>query len=662
MRLSTLIFFLIIGILGGCTYTEKIRDGKTAFERKQYAVATGLLQKEYAKADTRLERGRIAFLLGESYKALHKSEESIRWYQIAYDNQAGVDALREKAYALKKEERYKEAIMAFRELGIEIGSPYEYRRDIIACEVAQGWKDAIVYAEYRVDLMEFNSGYADYAPAMYRDNQLVFTSDRTASAGDDKYNWTGNKFSDLFLVDLQSKNVKPFDLQINTTHNEGTAVFNKNFTEMYFTRCFGDKKEDAYCKIMVSESQNGVWSVPRMLNFIEENVNYGHPSISADGKELYFASNHPDGWGGYDIYVSERTPDGWGPPKLLGRSINTTGNEKFPFIDGDTLYFASDFHPGMGGLDIFRTYKMGNGNWAPAFNLKPPINSGADDFGLVIDYASPLPAAVLQQGYFTSNRLDGLGNDDIYRFERIVPPPPPVVETPPTDAQPTVAKLLLDVYVLEKIYADPADPNSRVLGRKPLPEAKLEYTIGKDTKTFRTGEEEPVTIELEENMEYSFLASRNQYLNNAARFSTRGIAKDPANPVQRFELEIVLDKVFIGKEIRLENIYYDFDKWDIREDARPTLDVLAENLRLNPDIRIELASHTDCRGSDSYNQTLSQRRAQSAVDYLITKGIDGLRLAAKGYGESAPEVNCICARCTEDQHQQNRRTTFKIVE
>ncbi len=653
---------LVLGILAtACSYTQKIRDGKTAYERKQYAVAVKMLQKEYDKAKTRVERGKLAYLIGESYNALNKNEESIRWYQIAYDNQAGVDALKEKAYALKQAERYKEAAQAFKELGIEIGSPYEYRREINACEVALGWKESLPYAAYRVEPAEFNTKDAEYAPIFYKDNQMVFTSDRSTSTGDETYNWTGNKFSDLFLVDLDSKNVKPFDNQLNTTDNEGTAVFNKNYTEMYFTRCFGGKKEDAFCKIMVSEWEGGAWSAPRVLDFVQDGVNYGHPSISADGKELYFACNHPDGWGGYDIYVSERTLDGWDIPQLLGRSVNSIGNEKFPYVDGDTLYFSSDFHTGMGGLDIFRTYKMGNGNWAPPFNLMPPINSGGDDFGFIIDYQTKTNNEILQTGYFTSNRLDGLGNDDIYRFEKIVPPPKPVVQVPEVE-KPVEAKMLLDVYVLEKIYADPTNPNSKVLGRKPLTEATIEMQAGKEGKTFTTQGEDPVTIELTENTDYNFLASRENYLKNVAKFTTKGIGKDPNNPVQRFEVEIVLDKIFLDKEIRLENIYYDFDKWDIRNDAKPTLDALAENLKLNPDIRIQLSSHTDCRGNDNYNEELSQKRAQSAVDYLISKGIDASRLSAKGYGEGQPEVNCVCARCTEEEHQQNRRTTFKIIE
>lgn len=645
--------------LAACSYTEKIRDGQTAFERKQYAVATGMLTKAYNKADTRLEKGKRSFLLGESYKALHKPDLALKWYETAYNNQYGVDALREYAFALKQAERYEEAINTFKELGIEIGSPYEYRREISACQAAAEWK-AKPQQQYRVETTDFNTPAADYAPSLYQDGQLVFTSDRKGSTGGDTYNWTGNAFSDLYAVDKQTQAVKPFDASLNTGENEGTAVFDKNFTEIYFTRCTGDKKEDAFCKLMRSKRIGAGWSTPEPLPFMEPKVNYGHPSLSADGLSLYFSSNHPDGWGGYDIYVAQRASSAgdWGPPQLLSRSVNTTGNEKFPAIDGDTLYFSSDHHPGMGGLDIFKVYRLDNGAWSSPVNLKAPINSGFDDFGWVVDYAAPVEEGVLQAGYFSSSRPGGMGNDDIYRFERIVPPPAPVEEVPKDIAY----KMILEGYVLEKIFLDPSDPNSKVLGRKPLAGATVEMLAGREAKKVTVAEDGFFTLVLAQQTDYRFVASKEAYLTNQTAFSTRGIGQDPDNPVTTYEVEVVLDRIVRGKEIRLENIYYDFDKWDIREDARPTLDALTENLLLNPAIRIQLSSHTDCRGNDRYNETLSQRRAQSAVDYLIGKGISAERLEAKGYGESRAETNCACARCTEEEHQINRRTTFTILE
>jgi outer membrane protein OmpA-like peptidoglycan-associated protein len=657
-KTSTLFLLLTVFLFSGCNFTQKIRDGKTAFERKQYSVAEKLLKKEYDKAESRVEKGKIAFLLAESYKNLNESDKSINWYETAYNNQYGYEAQKEYAYALKKAERYGEAGIAFKELGLEIGSPYEYRKEISACKVAAGWKK-IKRTEYQITLADFNSGAADYSPAFYAGNTLVFTSDRKLSTGEDTYNWTGKEFSDLFKVDLSSNTVDVFDQIINTENNEGTISFNGYYTEAVFTRCFGEKNEDDYCKLMYSVSQDGIWSEPMPLPFLEAGINYSQPSLSEDGKTLYFVAEHPDGWGGTDIWITQKNDIGeWSEPKLMSRSINTIGNEAFPFIDEDTLYFSSDFHQGMGGLDIFKTYKLNTGGWSPAFNLKPPINSGYDDFGLVVDYVSKKEEGVFQSGYFTTTRPDlGIGNDDIFRFEKRKLPEE-IIEEPEI----VEYKMILDVYVLEKIYSEAGNPNSPVLGRKPLTGAALKINLGPRKQSITIDESGLHSMELADDMDYQFLSELEGYLSNQSRFTTKGIGKDPNNPVRKFELEIILDKVYANTEITLENIYYDFDKWDLRNSAKTTLDQLAQILTLNPRINIELGSHTDCRGVNRYNEELSQRRAQSAVDYLITNGIDGSRLIATGFGENNPAVDCICNQCTEEEHQTNRRTTFKIIE
>lgn len=647
-------------LLQTCSFTQQVHDGRTAVDRKQYSLAVKLLPKEMDRAKTRSEKGQLAFLLAQAYQELHQPQRAIDYFQLAYDNGFGVDALKELAFALKEAERYVDAKEAFKNLGIEIGSPYEYRREISACDLAIGWKK-ITTPAYTVAALPFNSSAADYAAVQYPNNQLVVTSDRSSATGDDTYTWTGNHFSDLFLVNLDDNSVSNFNPQLNSPDNEGTITFTADFKQAVFTRCSGPKKEDAFCQLMITEATTTGWSAPRPLPFQQAGINYGQPSLSADGRQLYFSCNHPDGWGGFDIYVVDREDGSWGEPRLLSRAVNTIGNEQFPFIDGDTLYFSSDFLPGMGGLDVFRTYRQANGDWAPAINLLPPVNSGADDFSFIIDYqANSRDPKVLASGFFTSNRPeDGSGNDDIYRFERReVPPPPP---PPPTD-KPIVYKMLLDVYILEKIFSDPSDPNSRVLGRRPIPGASLEIRVGGKSQTATADPEGKIRIELSPETDYQFLASQPNYLNNQGAFTSKGIGRDPQNPEQLFELEIVLDKIFLNREIVLENIYYDFDKWDIRDDAKPTLDALANNLRINPNIRIQLASHTDCRGNDNYNLTLSQRRAQAAVDYLIAKGIGPDRVEARGYGETVPADDCLCARCTEEEHQKNRRTAFKIVE
>ncbi|MEL6944984.1 MAG: flagellar motor protein MotB, partial [Bacteroidota bacterium] len=344
-------------------------------------VAVPMLKKEYNKAKTRLERGKFAYYIGASYEALNQPSDAIDWFKIAYDNQFGWEALRSYAHALKQSEQYQEARQAFIDLGIEIGSPYEYRKEVSACEKAMAWKKSDRQS-YEVTPLGFNSRFSDYAPSLYADNQLVFTSDRGTAEGDEVYNWTGNAFSDLFVVDLGSRNVANFDALINTPGNEANAGFNANYTEIYFVRCAYDKKKNQYCKLMVSKKTGNSWSIPEKLPFVKEEINYGQPTLSKDGKTMYFHCDDPDGWGGKDIWMIQRQGEDWGTPKLLGRSINTEGNEGFPYLDSDTLYFSSDYHGGMGGLDIFRSHKV-NGRWTVAENLLAPINSGGDDFGYV---------------------------------------------------------------------------------------------------------------------------------------------------------------------------------------------------------------------------------------------------------------------------------------
>ena len=662
MNLKTwTILALLFTLFFSCKFTQKITDGKMAYERKQYSVAVTMLNKEYKKAKSRIEKGKIAYLLGQSYKHINKNSSAISWYKTAYDNQFGVDALKEYSYALKKNEQYEEAMASFKELGLEIGSPYEYRKEITACKVALDWKKQGETNDYKIEPATFNSVSAEYAPTPYLDNQIVFTSDRSAATGDKTYNWTGTNFSDLFIADPESGAVQPFPSPINTPNNEGTVAFNNDFTEMYFSRCYDEEGGDYFCRLMMSTREGDHWTTPTVLSFTRANINYGHPALSEDGSSLYFSADDPEGWGGYDIFVSEKTPDGWDAPRPLSRNINTSGNEKFPFIDKDTLYFASDNHTGMGGLDIFKSFKTRDGSWTPVHNLKAPINSGWDDFGYMINRNFKPHDDILQEGFFTSSRVDGKGNDDIYRFVKKVPPPPPptpVEENP----KPIVYKMILDGYVLEKIYQFADNPNSKVLGRKPLLDSKVDITVNGKKKTVTVDEEGKFTLELEENADYSFFAQHEGYFNNSSRFSSKGIAKDSKNPITKYEVEIVLDKIFKNQEITLDNIYYDFNQWNIRSDAQPTLNQLANTLLQNPTIRIQMASHTDCRGKANYNQKLSQRRAQAAVDYLITKGVDESRLEAKGFGKSSPAVDCLCSRCTEAEHQANRRTTFRVID
>ena len=656
----SLLFLLLFVVLAGCTYTAKITDGPTAVERKQYDTAIPMLEREYKRAKTRGEQGSIALDLAVSYRETGRDEEAVDWFQTAYDNGVGPEALREKAEALKRLERYEDAIQAFTDLGFEIGSRYEFRRDIAGAELAmrlQAEREAQEVKEYEVNPAEFNSPGADYAAITY-DDQLVFTSDRSSAAGEESYKWTGRNFSDLFTVNPEGGNVQPLTTSVNSEYNEGTPAFSPDGNVMYFTRCASpEKRADAFCGIYRSERVGEGWGPAEKLPFVTNTANYMHPAVSADGSRLIFSANLSEGWGGYDLYEVELLPDGnWSAPDLMNRAINTDGNEQFPYLDGDTLYFASDGLEGLGGLDIFRTWPLEDGRYNAPKNLKLPVNSGADDFAYSIVRRDGTGIGSTTTGYFSSSRPGGAGSDDIYAYTKTVLPPPP------PDPTPIVYRNVLDVTVVEKIYEDPEDPSSRVLGLRPVPNATVVARVGDQSRSVATNDEGVLSLVLTDDQRYEFRAERPDYLVAEGRFSSRNLPRDPDEPEQRYELELEIEKIFRNREIVLQNIYYDLDESFIRDDAKPTLNELAETLRRNPDIRIELGSHTDCRASDRYNETLSEARATSAVTYLVEQGISPDRLAARGYGETQPVADCICERCSEAQHQLNRRTTFRILE
>lgn len=647
----------LLFLFSACAYQVKIRDGDTALDRMQFARAIEFYQKDMKKARSRVDQGRIALKIATAYDRMNEPAKALPYYQQAWTGQAGIQALHGKARSLKMVERYEEAIEAYTQLGEEIGSAYEYRREIQSCQLALNWSRTEEPAPFAIKNADLNSRYADYAPYPLDKDLLFFTSDRPTPQNKEIYNWTGKPFADVFI---NTSEVNPYARAlevINTPAHEGTLTLSADKGELYFTRCgVPGEMNDQFCRIYYSRKEGEAWSQPEPLSFCTGNFNYGHPALSADGNMLYYAADDPMGIGGYDIYMVLRTREGWSDPLLLPPTINTEGNEMFPWLDGDTLYFASNHHPGMGGLDIFKSWRLGARAWAAPENMKPPVNSGADDFAFVWSTFETDPTTGLRSGYFSSTRPGGKGSDDIYHIREVLPPPPPIEE----DTLLTYA-FELHIFTLRRIYQNPADPNSTILGRTFLPNAEVRIRNALDT-LLKSNDHSPLILEVTPGKSYTIQASADGYLANSITFTAEDLIRDPRSPIQIFERELILEKRFEDIEIVLENIYYDFDKWDIRPDAEPALNHLASLLRENPDIIIELASHTDCRGSAAYNQELSQRRAQSAVDFLISKGIQATRLRARGYGESRPAVDCICSRCTEEEHQKNRRTTFRILE
>ena len=657
MKIKYPFLLLVLSFLSACTYNQKIRDGKVAYERYQFDLAATLLESEFDAEKSRVRKGQIAFLIGKSLQNTKEPEAAIKWFGQAYDYQYGPEALKEKAVTLKQAERYDEAIRAFKELGFEIGSPYEYRKDITSCEIAKAWKKEKI--SFRVFEADFNSAQSDYGISFLDKDNILFTSDRFPSSVDSKsksentYNWTGNAYSAIYQYNKLTGSSQAISFtDLGKISNDANPTLSSDGNTIIFSRCPVVKGlEKNYCSLYSAERTADGWTKPVELGFIEEEANYMHPALSSTGDTLFFSSDMINGWGKFDIYYSVKESEGYAYPEKLGRNINSAKNDQFPCMINDTLYFASEGHTGLGGLDVFKVHRLPGGAWTQAYNLKTPINSGYDDFAYVPDPFFKATDKVSAKGYFSSSRNGA--EDNIFRFEKTIP-----VEIDTPDIVKVIDyKIKLDVYLLEKVYEEAFNPNSKVLGRKPL-----EGTISFMGNQMEIGADGLLSLELDADTDYEFIGRKTTYLTNSSSFTTKGLGKDPNNPIQSYELEIVLDKIYEEIEITLDNIYYDFDASNIRRDAEPTLKVLAKNLLLNPNITIELASHTDCRGDEDYNASLSYKRALSAVEFLIESGIDENRIEARGYGKSRPYVNCICSKCTEEQHQANRRTTFKILE
>lgn len=635
------VFFsvLVCLMLVSCVFTKRIKDGSMAFELRQYSVAVELLEKEYQSTREEQALARIAYTMGEAYWQMGEVALSIPWYEKAHSHDFGPRALEKKAFALKHLENYQGAVDLFTML-LSQGTQIDlYRREIAICRLASDWV-LEPNKEYEVKKAYFNSRESDYAPYFLNDHQVFFSSDRTNSNSEQVYNWTGRGFSDLYMYDKNTGNVSFLDPIINTDSNEGTLCFNDQGSVLYFTRCHTETEADDFCKIFVTRLQSGTWTNPKQLPFVEDNANYGHPYWVESDSLLFFSSSKTSGYGGFDLYYTRLLPDNlWSKPTSLGPVVNTLGDEKFPTLKDDTLYFSSNGHPGMGGLDIFYTFINEKGVWERPYNMKSPINSGADDFSLVFE---PDVFGYLNSGYFSSSRN---GLDDIFQFNRIkktiVNDNPDPAETEDSSS----IKLALTVFKELPDGSKIPFPNAEVMI------SSVPQKLNDRGFLIKNIDEKRYSIQIKAD---GFFNTRLEVLGS---FSDIPSGKSTIT----YNRTVILKPILENTEIVLENILYDFNQYFIREDAKPSLDDLVSLLNENPEIVIELSSHTDCRGPDAYNQTLSQNRAQAAVEYIVEKGISESRIAAKGYGETLPVNSCDCDKCTEEQHQDNRRTAFKIV-
>ncbi len=645
------ILFGFLTFLGtSCRTAKETTDGKTAFESKQYIFASDLLQKELSALKTTEEKIEKTLMIARAYKNSNQPAEAVKWYEKNIELKENSEIIFEYALELKRNEDYKKAAIVFEKLMSE-DADYgpECRRNIEICKLAQVWM-AESKAAKTVNLELINSAQSDYAAFKLKDGSLVFTSDRYEATGDDKYKWTGEKYGDLYIAKnngIVFSNPQAFDASLNTNFYEGVACFNKDNNILFFTRCGSTGSKSDFCAIYKSLWDGSAWGIPEPQPLLSDTCNVGQPFLSIDGKTLFFTSDFLGGFGGRDIYFVAINADGTlEEPSNAGSAVNTEQDEMFPTLDenNNILYFSSNGLTGMGGLDIFKATKEKN-IWKNVENMRYPINSGADDFYLILDKNKPAndQDTVLKSGYLTSARKNGKGMDDIYSYQLFLQ-----------------NNFVLEVKVVTKTYSIPEDPKSNIIGKEILKDAKVELISNKVLAQLTDGNG-MTKFALEKEMDYNIDASKNGYLKKSTTTTTKG--KRDANRTEVvITVEIELEKIFSSQDIEISNIYYGLDSTQLRPESFPALDTLLSLFKQNPDITIEIGSHTDSRGSDAHNLKLSQGRAQSVIDYLISKGISPERLIAKGYGETKLINNCgNDIKCTEDEHQRNRRTTFRVI-
>jgi len=626
---------------------QKDSRAQAAYDAGEYFEAIDLYKNAYNKVNDKEKKTAILFKIGECYRILGDARSAELWYKKAVreDYQDPIIYLRYGQMMLVNE-KYEDAEEQFSTYMDLVPDDPRGSRGMESCEAAIVWKDNPT--GYIVENMRyFNSRQRDFSPAYVNEayTEIFFTSTREDASGNDTHGATGQNFADIFSssMDRKGKWSVPVPVEIlNTEFEDGTPTVSSDFSILYITRCKRGKNQQLGCQIYKSSSTGDSWSEP-VVEFEElgDSITTAHPAISPDGNTLYFVSDMPGGLGENDIWRVTLDGSSWGAPVNMGEQINTPGNELYPYVHPDgTLYFSSDSRIGLGGLDIYKARLDEVGNWNLE-NMKPPINSSEDDFGIVFEEE-------VERGFFSSSRK-GRGNDEIFSF--VLPP--------------------LEFSVTGVVRDEQTD---QILAGSTV------KSVGSDGITIEanTGDEGTFKFMLKPATDYVFIASQPGYLNGKERESTRGLD-------QSKEFEVTIYLASTAQVIELPNIFYDFAKWDLRPESMVSLDNLVETLNDNPNVTIELMSHTDSRGTPADNQELSQKRAQSVVDYLISKGIAADRLQAKGYGESQPKVvdekviaqydflelgdvlteNFINqldgAELQEKAHQVNRRTEFRVL-
>lgn len=644
-------------VLGGCNST---RRADRYYENFDYALAI----EEYKEAFSSGKEPKLQSLqrMADSYRLTGRTREAEEWYaKVVAVPEAEPINMYYYAEALRSNGKYFEAKTQYQNYGIAV--PAEATKaEIMAqsCDAALQWLAEPASAEV-VNETAINSGNADFSPTIYEQG-ILFTSDRSNTAADDKkkssgtFGWTGRPYLQMFYAarnqDSTWQAPQPVSGTLRSEYHDGPAVLEGTGSTIYFTRTrmvkvkqkHGNPDPTSWVQQPLSSeyvnrleiysaTRSGMeWTnvKPFPYNNAEE-YSVGHPALSPDGQIMYFVSDQPGGYGETDIYYSEKQPDGsWGKPVNAGSTINTAAKEMFPAFDleGD-LYFSSNGHIGFGGLDVFRT-KGSRNSWTKPENMMVPVNTPKDDFGMVF---MQTPGNELL-GYLSSNRDSNDGTDDIYSFKLL-------------------SNAVLQVTTLERVQT----PGKKTV-TKPLADVRLKLAVqgARDSVIAFSDPKGQYRYGVMKGRKYELMGEKHGYLTQSAT-----VAIDPNSLADTTRVTLIFDKSKVDQVIVLENIYYDLDKWNIRPDAAAELDKLVRTLKDNPTLRIELGSHTDSREGNGYNQLLSERRAQAAVEYLVKQGIPRNRLSWRGYGETRLVNRCADnVECSEEEHQLNRRTEFKI--
>lgn len=613
---------LITTTLAGCGADKNLKKGEKYLVIGEYYDAANQFRQAYSKTapKEKARRGDIALKIAHCNERINATQKASAAYAnaIRYGRASAADRL---AYArqLLKAGSYKQAAEQFgivldsinngayqepdrtkpNQMDIKVAKQLA-QNGLLSAQKAPQWKQE--GSRYKVKRMDvFNSRRDDYSPVLAGDQHeyLYFTSTRNDAQGNELSGITGAKPADIFMSEKDDKGhwSKPEAVTggLNTDFDEGACALTPDQRTMYLTQCVSDASYPRYAQIVTSARSDAAWGKPTELKITADTLSsYAHPAVSPDGEWLYFVSDMPGGMGGMDIWRARITPAGLGGVENLGEPINTPGNEMFPtFRPNGDLYFSSDGHPGMGGLDIFIASVGRDGKYHVA-HPGYPLNSQADDFGMTFE-------GVHNRGYFASNRNDGRGWDHIYSFEN-----PEIIQS-------------VKGWVYEQDGYE-------------LPSAVV-YLVGSDGTNEKLSVKGDGSFERQLNpgTDYIFLATCKGFLNHKEELSIR-----PSDESYEHVLQFPLAS--ISAPVLIDNIFYDFDKATLRPESEKSLDELVKLLNENPNVTIELSAHCDYKGSAEYNKRLSQRRAESVVEYLTNKGIARDRLSPVGYGKEKPKT------------------------